>query len=212
MEIAVFLLSAVIISLSGVMAPGAITAATIAHGASKKHAGALIAVGHGFVEFPLMFLIILGFGAIIRSNAAQIAIGLVGGLFLLWMGAAMIRTTNTTATATQTPKTSSPVLTGIALSASNPYFLLWWATVGLKLATDARQLGWLAFVLFTIIHWLCDLIWLGFLGFASFGGSRVFGDRVQRLIMAVCGGALVLFSVKFIYSAVSLWLGTAANL
>lgn len=37
------------ISLSGVMAPGVITAATLAAGTRNPHAGALVAVGHGIV-------------------------------------------------------------------------------------------------------------------------------------------------------------------
>ena len=208
MKTAVFLLSALVISLSGVMAPGAVTAATIGQGATRKYAGVLIAVGHGIIEFPLMFFIILGFGAIIRSPAAQAAIGLIGGLFLLWMGSGMIREVVRRNMHAGTYRKSGPVLTGFLLSAGNPYFLLWWATVGLKLATDARHLGWTAFVLFTIIHWLCDLVWLGLLGFVSFGGSRVFRGRLKQVVMAVCGGALVLFGVRFIYSAGALWLAT----
>ena len=172
----------------------------------------LIAIGHGLIEFPLMFAIISGFDVLIRSAIAQIAIGLAGGLFLLWMGAGMIRDIGKDHHTTQNSRKSGPVMTGLLLSAGNPYFLLWWATVGLKLATDARQLGWAAFVLFTIIHWLCDLVWLGFLGYMSFGGSRVFGGRVQRVVLAVCGGALILFSLKFIAGAAAMWLNAARGI
>jgi threonine/homoserine/homoserine lactone efflux protein len=101
------------------------------------------------------------------------------------------------------------VLTGIVLSASNPYFLLWWATVGLTLAIKARQLGWIAFVLFTIIHWLCDLVWLGILGWGSFKGSAIFGPKAQRIVLGICGAALILFSIIFIYGASRSWVATA---
>ncbi len=205
-EIAVFLLSAVAISLSGVMAPGSVTAATIAQGATRKAAGALIAIGHGLVEFTLMFAIISGFDVVIQSAVAQIGIGIAGGLFLLWMGGGMIRDIGKEAAAVDGSRRSGPIMTGVLLSAGNPYFLLWWATVGLALATDARRLGWAAFVLFMFIHWLCDLVWLGFLGYMSFRGLRVLGGRVQKVILAVCGGALVLFGIKFVYSAAALCL------
>ena len=66
-ETILFLFQAMIISLSGVMAPGPITAATIAAGTKSRHSGALIAVGHGIVEFPLMFLILAGIGIIFES-------------------------------------------------------------------------------------------------------------------------------------------------
>ncbi len=205
METAIFLFSALVISLSGVMAPGTVTAAAIAHGARRRDAGILIALGHGIIEFPLMFLIILGFAAIIESSAVQVAIGIVGGLFLLWMGVQMIREIRREDFSVEATCKSPPLLTGLILSAGNPYFLLWWATVGLKLATDARQLGWIAFVLFTIVHWLCDLVWLGFLGWMSYGGAKVLGNKSQRIILGVCGTALILFSIKFVYSAGALW-------
>ena len=206
MEVAVFLFSAFVISLSGVMAPGTVTAAAIAHGARRRDAGILIALGHGIIEFPLMFLIILGFAAIIESSAVQVAIGIIGGLFLLWMGVQMIREIRKENFSVEAICKSPPLLTGLILSAGNPYFLLWWATVGLKLATDARQLGWIAFVLFTIVHWLCDLVWLGFLGWMSYGGAKALGNKSQRIILGVCGTALILFSIKFVYSAIALWL------
>ncbi len=52
-----FLASVVVISLSGVLMPGPLFAVTLKKAAKSKVAGALIAVGHGIVEFPLMFLI-----------------------------------------------------------------------------------------------------------------------------------------------------------
>jgi threonine/homoserine/homoserine lactone efflux protein len=61
MEFLIFLVSVVFTSLSGVMVPGPVFAVTVAHGYKNKIAGALIALGHGAIEFPLMFLIFFGF-------------------------------------------------------------------------------------------------------------------------------------------------------
>ena len=58
-----FLLQAVLISLSGVMAPGPLSAAIVGQGRRSPHAGALVALGHGIVEFPLMAVILIGFTA-----------------------------------------------------------------------------------------------------------------------------------------------------
>src|SRR5512136_1398579 len=121
------------------MAPGAITAATIAAGTKSRHAGGLIAVGHAVVEFPLMFLILAGIGVLFESAAAKTVIGLVGGLFLLWMGVQMLRDLRKESAVSAENSSHSPLVTGIILSVSNPYFLLWWATVGLALAKDARK-------------------------------------------------------------------------
>jgi threonine/homoserine/homoserine lactone efflux protein len=201
-EIAIFLFQAVVISLSGVMAPGPITAATIAAGTKSRHAGALMAVGHGIVEFPLMFLILAGIGVLFESSTAKTVIGIVGGLFLLWMGADMLRNLSVKTTAKRQTDSQNPIVTGIILSLSNPYFLLWWATVGLALAKDARKLGLLAFMLFTIIHWLCDLGWLEALSWTSFKGSQLISEKHQRTVLAICALAMLFFGAVFIYRAV----------
>ena len=75
-----------LISITGVCAPGPITAATIAGGTRQKHAGALIAVGHGVIEFPLMLMIITGAGVFLTAPAFRIGAGLVGGAALLALG------------------------------------------------------------------------------------------------------------------------------
>ncbi len=69
-----FLLSAVAISLSGVMAPGPITAATLAAGARSRHAGAMIALGHAVVEMPLILLLVVGVGSFLESSAVRAGI------------------------------------------------------------------------------------------------------------------------------------------
>ena len=160
MTLFLFLIQVFVISLSGALSPGPVTAAAIATGQRSRHAGALLAVGHGILEFPLMILIMLGMGKLLKLSYTQIAIGLAGGIVLLIMAIQMLAGSNTDKNTQGKISTDKPILTGFILSASNPYFLLWWATVGLALATTARQLGIWAFALFTITHWLCDLVWL----------------------------------------------------
>jgi threonine/homoserine/homoserine lactone efflux protein len=63
------------------MAPGPVTAAAIGMGTRSRYAGMLIAIGHGIVEFPLIVLIVLGLGRILKLPTAQIIIGLAGGTF-----------------------------------------------------------------------------------------------------------------------------------
>jgi threonine/homoserine/homoserine lactone efflux protein len=203
-ELVIFLFKVVGISLSGVMAPGPVTATTISMGARSRYAGALIAIGHGIVEFPLMVLIVLGAGRILKLPAAQIIIGLAGGAFLLWMAVGMLKSLNAAEQQETKVAKSAPMMAGIVLSAGNPYFLFWWATVGLALATTATGIGIWAFVLFAVVHWLCDFIWLNILSFASFKGTGLFGPRGQKIVLLVCGVALVFFGLFFIYNAVGL--------
>ena len=200
-DLPVFLIQVVVISLSGVMAPGPVTTAAIALGARSRYAGPLIAVGHGIVEFPLMVLIVLGMDRLFKSTATQITIGLAGGAFLLIMAVQMLRSLKDAENQKAKATKSGPVVTGIILSAGNPYFLLWWATVGLTLATTATQLGIWAFALFAVVHWLCDFIWLGALSWASFKGSVLLGPRSQQIVLLICSLALFIFGLFFIYNS-----------
>lgn len=57
------------------MTPGPVFAVAIAKGSKDKAAGFLISLGHGIVEFPLMFLIYFGFAEFLSSSMAQKIIG-----------------------------------------------------------------------------------------------------------------------------------------
>ena len=189
------------ISLSGVMAPGPVTAAAIGMGSRSRYAGMLLAIGHGVVEFPLMILIVLGMGRILKLPTAQIVIGLAGGAFLLMMAVGMIKSLRSAEIQETKVAKSAPMMAGIMLSASNPYFLFWWATVGLALATTATGMGIWAFVLFAVVHWLCDFTWLSVLSLASFKGTGLFGHRSQQIVLMICAVALFFFGLFFIYKA-----------
>lgn len=201
MELLFFLAQVVGISLSGVMMPGPVTAAAIAMGARNRFAGALMAVGHGIIEFPLMILIILGLDTILKSAATKIVIGFAGGLFLVVMAIQMLRSLKSIERQEVKVTKSGPVVAGIVLSGGNPFFLIWWASVGLNLAITATGFGIWAFVLFAIVHWLCDLIWFSVLSWASFKGSGLLGGRSQRIVLVICSLALLGFGLFFIYNA-----------
>jgi len=189
------------------MAPGAVTAATIAHGTNNRWAGLLISVGHGMVEMPLILLLMLGLHFVFEMEPVKIAIGVCGGGFLLWMGYGMLRQIRRPDTHEHHNFKAGSIVTGALLSATNPYFLLWWAVVGLKLAMDAGKIGMFALVLFAIVHWLCDVVWLSVLSFVAFYTSKnagVLSGHFQKVVLGCCGTALLAFGVKFIYDAIVL--------
>lgn len=201
MALLLFLFEVLVISLSGVMAPGPVTAAAIGMGARSRFAGSLIALGHGVIEFPLIILIVLGAGRVLALSAAQIGIGLAGGIILLIMGVGMLRELGSAEQSEGRLAGGTPVLTGVLLTATQPYFLLWWATVGLALASRAADLGIWAFVLFAMVHWLCDFVWLSILSWTSFKGATVLGPRIMRIVLMVCALALAGFGVYFVFRA-----------
>jgi threonine/homoserine/homoserine lactone efflux protein len=196
-----FLFGAMMISLSGVMAPGPVTAVTIGKGSDSPYAGAWIAVGHGIVEIPLMILLALGIGRFLTSLWLRSALGIAGGLILIFMAAGLLR-------GAMRPSagaglfTGSPLLAGILLTAGSPFFFVWWATVGAALILQSWAFGLAGFIALCIGHWLCDFFWGYFLSAVSFTGGRFFGRRFQRAVFAVCGLAVLLFGGLFIQKAV----------
>jgi len=199
-----FLVQVIVISCTGAMQPGPVTATAITMGARNRYAGSLMAVGHGVIEFPLMVVIILGLGKYFKLAKVQVAIGLAGGVFLILMGAQAFLSLRAKADAEPRALEAKPILAGIVLSVGNPYFLIWWATVGLALATQATKWGIWAFGLFALAHWSVDLVWLQILSWASFKGSVLLGPNGQRIVVVVCSAAMFLFGLFFIYNAANI--------
>ena len=203
-------LQAVLISLTGVISPGPMTAATLATAArpsggrrGSPHAGALIALGHAVVEMPLIFLIIVVVSVrdVLDSPAAKIALGLVGGTFLFWMGVQTLLDLRKGPALQGAASGRRPLVIGIILSGANPFFLLWWATAGLLLASQVAEKGTLALALFAVIHWLCDLVWLEALSLATYHGSRVVGARAHKVFLGLCAAAILFFAEMFLWDA-----------
>ena len=140
-------------------------------------------------------------GKYFKLQKVQIAIGLAGGIFLLLMAIQGLLSLKAEIDNKSRALTNQPILAGIVLSAGNPYFLIWWATVGLALATQATELGIWAFVLFALAHWSVDLIWLQILSWASFKGSVLLGPRGMRIVLLICSAALFGFGLFFIYNS-----------
>jgi threonine/homoserine/homoserine lactone efflux protein len=198
MSLFLFLLQVFLISISGVMAPGPVTAATIAAGTKSRHAGIFISIGHCLVELPLLAATMLGIGFIFEYQMANMLIGLAGGVFLIWMGFDMFRDVKNYHENQPPAKTRGPITTGLVLSITNPYFILWWATVGLNFAKNAANLGYTVLVLFALVHWLCDMVWLEIMSFASFKGMRLLNEKHQKIILAICAAAIMLFGIFFV--------------
>lgn len=198
----VFLVQAVVVSLSGVMAPGPATAATVSAGVRRKHAGVLIALGHALVEFPLVILVVLGAETVFKAGWFRTGVGLAGGgILLLLAGLTVVGVGRPVQEEGRPAQGGNPVWTGVVVTGGNPYFLLWWATVGLALATQAIELGLIAFVLFAVVHWLCDLVWMEVLSQASYRGVALLGIGAQRAIVVACALAMAGFGVWFIFDA-----------
>ena len=198
-----FLLSVIAISLTGVMMPGPVTAVTVTKGAQRKEAGALIAIGHGLIEIPLILLIYFGLASFLSLTEVKISVGLAGGMVLIWMALNMLKN-RPSVFSEQKELAHSSVVAGVATTAANPYFFLWWATVGAALLVSARDFGSAGVAALGVTHWLCDLAWLYLVSWAVFKSKPLWTQRVNRLVFGVCSAILAGFGAWFIFSSIDL--------
>jgi threonine/homoserine/homoserine lactone efflux protein len=214
---AAIFVSSFIIALSGALMPGPLLAVTIRH-TSRQGFGAapLLVLGHAVLEGALLCLLLFGLTEWIKGEAAVIAIALVGCAMLLRMAAGMakeVRTIRFTAeeegVKERTGRGSNsggwlrPVIDGIVTSASNPYWSLWWATIGLGYLLLSRSQGAAGILAFFSGHILADAAWYLFVGTAVSAGRGWFTDRAYRFVVGGCAVFLVFFALSFGYFGLS---------
>jgi threonine/homoserine/homoserine lactone efflux protein len=190
-----------LISLSGVLMPGPLFAVTISKASKSKTAGALIAVGHGIVEFPLMFLIFFVLSQFEIPNAVAVGVGLIGGAMMIFMGIQAFRNKHKKRETMKTLKRES-LLAGIWTTTANAGFILWWLTIGTTLILNARLFGLAGFSIFAGVHWLTDFAWYAIVGLLIFKSQRFLSDRVQMAITLFCVAVFIGFGVYFMGSAI----------
>ncbi len=193
------------IALSGALMPGPLLTVTIAD-ASKKgfRVGPLIVLGHGILELALVFLILAGLGPWIRRPEIAGIFGIAGGVVLWWFGFTMIRDSQRVRPSAEYQKTNDshsgkPVLIGILVSLANPYWSLWWATIGMGYLAAAWKYGPAGVLVFFSGHILADLLWYSTISFAvSRGRSWISTPFYQRMIL-LCGLFLMVFGIWFLH-------------
>jgi threonine/homoserine/homoserine lactone efflux protein len=196
-----------LISLSGVLMPGPLFAITLKKAAKSKIAGALIAIGHGIVEFPLMFLIFFILSQFKIPGIVQIAVGLVGGFLMVLMGIQTFRSRHKKEELQVNLKRES-VLAGVYTTAANAGFILWWLTIGTTLILNAQLFGIVGFSVFAGVHWLCDFSWYTAAALVIFKSQRFWNDRVRTGITFFCVAVFIAFGAYFMSSALWSLIGT----
>jgi len=196
----VFLGLVIVISLSGVMTPGPVFAAAVTKGYKDKMAGVKIALGHGMVEIPLMIVIAaVGLGAeeLFDEPGVKLGIGLVGGILLIFLGVTMIRTRKNIAEGGKEETAWNATTAGIITTSANPYFFVWWATVGVAMILNAQWFGPMVVVVFAAVHWSCDLAWYSFTSFAVYRTKHLWTPLVHEIVFGACGVTMIAFGLYF---------------
>lgn len=199
-----FLATVVAVTASGALMPGPLFAANLLHGTrGGAKSGFMMSVGHTFVELPLVMLMGLGISSLLNFPGFTTAVGLIGGCALIVFGALQIRDL------TQRPLNMEPpeqaklgrraLILGVGLTGLNPFFIVWWLTVGLGLVVQAVELGALVGVLIMYVsHVWMDYAWLTGTAYLSARGKTLLKASGYKFLLVALGVLLIYFGVGFI--------------
>ena len=196
--------SAFVVALSGALMPGPLLTVTVAHSPRFGWTfGPLAILGHAILELGLISLVFLGAGPLLKSGGVQSIVGLVGGAILIWMSwgmVAMARAGGGTGTQEGAVEGSNrAVWLGILTSISNPYWTLWWATVGLAFLTTAAKSGPLGIAVFFLGHISGDLAWYTLVSVGAARGKKLLGTPLYSGVLFLCAAILVVLGVWFVW-------------
>ena len=161
----------------------------------------MVVLGHGVLELLLVILIVFGLGNILHSELIFSAIAFLGGLILIYMGGSTIKGLKhyrLSGVPAARQKGFHPVISGIVVSLSNPYWFIWWITIGMGYVMFSGGLGVKGIIAFFVGHILSDLLWYSFISYGVQFGGRFFSLRVVKAILLVCSIFLIFFGGFFL--------------
>ena len=197
--------SSFIIAASGAMMPGPVLTVTISESTRRGFlAGPLIITGHGILEILLVILLVLGLADFINRPYIIGLVGIAGAGVLFRLSFSMLKGIGNLrlAVSTEASANSNPVAAGILMSIANPYWIIWWATIGLGYVFISMKFGMVGLAVFFCGHILADFLWYSAISFCVSRGISFISDRMYRGIIGSCAVLLILFGVYFgVYGA-----------
>lgn len=194
-----------VIALSGALMPGPVLTVTISESTKRGFwAGPLIILGHGILELALVVLLLLGLGPYLSQDIVFGVVGVCGAAILMWMALGMFRSIPSLKLNMETGEGAggNPVRAGVLMSLANPYFTIWWATIGVGYIVYAMKFGAVGVIAFFVGHISADFAWYSVVSFTISKGRRIISDRLYKRIIGFCASALVVFSGWFGYMGV----------
>ena len=206
-----------LVALTGAMSPGPLLTYTIIKAVKTEKRGYLmglwIITGHALLEMGIIIFLLLGFSFVLKNIFVFRAIGVAGGLILVFFGGSILRDlylgkistsflssdngVNDTASEIEKKGFENPVTGGIMISMSNPYWWVWWATIGFAFIAqfEISFREWPKLVAFFLGHEAGDLIWYLTVSFLAFFGLRRLNKKVYYGILAFCAIFMILFGL-----------------
>ncbi len=185
------------IAFSGAIMPGPLLTITISETAKRGNsAGPLLIIGHSILELVLVIILLLGLAPMITNDMVVTVIGLAGGSIMLGMAVSMFRSlpSLTINWNTREQATGNLIVTGAVMSLANPYWTIWWATIGLGYILHSREAGLPGVLLFFVGHILADFVWYSIISVSVGKGRHLLNDTVYRVIIGICAVFLVFFA------------------
>jgi threonine/homoserine/homoserine lactone efflux protein len=200
-EIFSFLGLVIVISASGVMSPGPLFAANVMYGLREgKISGIKMAMGHTIVEFPLILLLGVGFFSIESIPEIRTAITILGAAGLFVFAILQIRSVTKQKFNLETRSGQGPFVAGILLSALNPFFIIWWLTIGLVLISESIQnFGIIGIVILFLFHIWMDYAWLFTIAAFSSKAKNYLSKRNFKIIIIGLSVVLIYFGIDFLF-------------
>ncbi len=202
------IVTVVLTTASGALAPGPMFTANVIYGAKYgARSGLSFSLGHTLVELPLILLLGVGLLGVAAQRYVASWIGAVGGVALIVFGVYQLRSSLSLSGVKSDSSVGlrrNSVAAGVFFTALNPFFILWWLSVGARLVLDAllfASLTGLA-ILFASHIWM-DYVWLIFVAYLARRGRSVLDTRWYRVLMVVFSVVLIYFGYVFLASAIA---------
>lgn len=188
--------------------PGPLFAANLLQGTKGgARSGFMISVGHTLVELPLVMVMGLGISSLLNLPGFTTLVGLVGGLALIAFGILQLRDVTSNSFGMEPAEGGKlqkrSLMLGVGLTGLNPFFIVWWLTVGLGLVVQAVELGALlgVFIMYVSHVWM-DYAWLTGTAYLSARGKTLLKARGYRLLLVGLAILLMYFGAGFIMRSV----------
>lgn len=197
--------SSFVLALSGALMPGPLLTVTISESSRRGMvAGPLLIIGHGILELALVIALMTGLAPFLNRDGVFIAVALLGAIILAWMAIGMFRALPTLSLSWQADGKAGShlIITGVLMSIANPYWTIWWASIGLGYIIYAMQFGYWAVFFFFLGHILADLAWYAAVSAAISKGRHLMTDRLYRGLIGACASFLVVFACYFAYAGI----------
>jgi threonine/homoserine/homoserine lactone efflux protein len=206
-DVVVIFFSSLVIAWSGAMMPGPMLAVVVAETPRQgARAGPLVVLGHAILELVLLAALVVGLGPLLEREGVQATLSIVGGVMLLVTAVTMVvgLARHTVRLEWDAESGGSgrarTILGGIVSSLANPYWTIWWVTIGLGLLTKAYAIGVAALAAFYVGHILGDLTWYSAVSGAISAGRRWISERSYRVMIAVAATFLFALAAWFLVS------------